>query len=172
MQLWAPPRTPFHQELWRRCELEHASREVCAPVPAVAIPVWQGVASLWWPREEKLLLALNKHPSSLNWHPSSCFKSPLTWAVCLGHSLRVVGQERVLQQWTKLQGLWHNSHKAVPASSSWKWTCMTPFTASPQQPSKIKVIKADSWGIPIENNTEYVGVSPGTPYSFLPWTFP
>lgn len=90
-------------------------------------------------------------------------------AVCLGHGLRIVGQKRVLQQWTELQGLWHNSHKAVPASSSWKWTCTTPFTASPQQPSKTKVIKADSWEMPKENSTEYVGVSPGTAHSFSPW---
>lgn len=97
----------------------------------------------------------------------------LLWlgAVCLGHGLTIVGQKRVLQQWTKLQGLWHNSHKAVSALSSWKWTCTTPFTASPQQPSKTKVIKADSWGMPMENSTEYVRVSPGTPHSSSPWDF-
>lgn len=57
-------------------------------------------------------------------------------AVCLGHGLRTAGQKRALQQRTELQGLQHNSHKAVPALSSWKWTCTTPFTASPQQPNK------------------------------------
>lgn len=54
--LWAPPRTVFHQECAKRCEPEHASRDVSAPVPGVMVPVWQGVASLWQPREEKLLL--------------------------------------------------------------------------------------------------------------------
>lgn len=37
-------------------EPEHASREVSAPGPGVMVPIWQGRASLWQPREEKLLL--------------------------------------------------------------------------------------------------------------------
>lgn len=35
---------------------EHASREVSAPELGVMAPVWQGIASLWQPREENLLL--------------------------------------------------------------------------------------------------------------------
>lgn len=95
--------------------------------------------------------------------------TPAPGPLCLGavcHVLRVAEQERVLQQWTKLQGLWHNSHKATPALRSWKWTCTTPLAVSPQQPSKTKVIKADSWGMPMENGRVCGSLTWNTPLTW------
>lgn len=94
--------------------------------------------------------------------PYTCFRSqkrdPLRpGGVCLGHGLWIVGQERVLQLWKRLQGLWQTDCKAELALSSWNEARITPSTAPPSQPRNTKVVKADSWGMPMESSTEHAG---------------
>lgn len=107
--------------------------------------------------------------------PYTCFRSqkrdPLRpGGVCLGHGLWIVGQERVLQLWKRLQGLWQTDCKAELALSSWNEAHITPSTAPPSQPRNTKVVKADSWGNAHGKWHRACRILPGTTRSCLPGT--
>lgn len=50
---------------------------------------------------------------------------------------------------------------------TWNDACTIPFNAWSPQSRNAKVLKADSWGMPMESNTEHAGAPRGTTHSLL-----